>query len=71
MLDRGSNDAVALGLAGPGRALDREVDGLRPTAGEDQGTGLSADGCGQPLVGLIERGACTPAGARVGSNTDG
>ncbi len=57
MLHGRGDDAVPDGAAGPGRALDGQVDGLRPAAGEDDAARLGTDAPGEALAGLIERHA--------------
>ena len=49
------------GLLGPGDALDREVVGLRPAAGEDDLARLRADGAGDDLARLVDALARAPA----------
>ena len=63
VLDRAGDDAVAARLAGPGRALDREVVRLGPARREDDLARRGAEGSGHPLVGLVQPGPGPPAEA--------
>ena len=56
MFDRRGDDPVAAGLAGPGRALQREVVRLGPARGEDDLAAAGVEPGGDALVGLIEPG---------------
>ena len=51
------------GLLGPGNALDREVVGLGPAAGEDDLAWLRADGAGDHLARLVDPLARPPPDA--------
>ncbi len=62
VLDGGRDDAVPLGLAGPGRTLDGQVDGLGAAAGEDDGSRLGSDGSRQSFVCFVEGPASATAG---------
>ena len=61
VLDRRGHDPVAARLAGPGRALEREVVRLGAAGREDDLAGLGVEARRDPLVGLVERGPGRPA----------
>ena len=61
MLDGGRDDVAPARALGPGDALDREVVGLRPAAGEDDLPRLRVDGAGDDLPCLVDALARTPA----------
>src|SRR4029077_14679451 len=63
MLDRGRQDAMAAHLAGPGGALQGQVERLGPAAGEDDLPRSGAQRRGDLLVRLVEGrpGASPPA----------
>ena len=59
VLDRRRDDPVAVRLARPGRALEREVVRLGAAGREHDLAGLGAEPRREPLVGLIEAGRAT------------
>ena len=63
VLDGGGDDAVAAGLAGPGRALEGEVVRLGAAGGEHDLARLGAEICRDLLVGTVQ---CRPGNATVG-----
>ena len=54
MLDRRGHDPVAAALAGPGRALEREVVRLGAAGREDDLAGLGVESRRDALVGIVE-----------------
>ena len=61
VLDGGRDDVAPARARGPGDALDREVVGLGPAAGEDDLPRLRVDGAGDDLAGLVDALARPPA----------
>ena len=61
VLDRAGDDSVAAALARPRGALQREVQGLRAAAREDDLARSGADLARDPLVGLVEGQPRSPA----------
>ena len=61
VLDGRGHDAMAVGLAGPGRALQGEVAGLGAARREHDLAPLGVQAAGDPLVRLVEAGARRPA----------
>jgi hypothetical protein len=60
VLDGAGHDPMAAGLARPGGALEREVQRLCATAGQDDLAGARVDLCRDPLVGLVQGRARAP-----------
>ena len=63
VLDRRGHDPVAAGLAGPGGALEAEVQGLGAARREDDLARLGTDPARRSLVRLVEGGPGPPAEA--------